>query len=1154
MLFQAFCSQVPPIPAKERPGKAGARCFTKTLRVMKLTALVLIAFTIQASAKTYSQTITFSGKNIPLDKIFNVIEKQTGFVVFYDYRQIRGARPVTLDVKDLPLETFLERCFKDQPFGSAMEDKTIMITKKPAAQNASGTYPITPAAPVPAEKITGSIKGADGTVLEGASINIKGTHAGSRSNAKGEFSIEAPDRNTILQFSFIGYESQQMAVKDLPDPVVIVLQPSNNNLNQVAVIGYGTQKKSDLTGAISSVKGKDLTTLPAQRVDQALQGLAAGVSVLNTDGSPGGNTIVRVRGLNSINGGNDALIVIDGLQGGDLNSLNPNDVASVEILKDASATAIYGSQGANGVVLITTKSGKSGKPVIGYSYDLSRSTLRKKIDLLTAAQYAKNINTYTLANDGSGITPSAVFSDAQIANFQKTGGTDWQDVIYRPAITQNHQLSISGGTDKTTYLASFGYLDQQGILINSGYKRFSLRANLKTEITNWATFGVNWAGSKENSNSALFGGNSDWPNNPIGAALAFSPTVPVYDSAGNYTVTPIYGTPSLWNPKADAVEPIISNGRIRNNVNAYLEFKLLTGLTLRVSGGAIITNTNNLSFNNLNTYTGASSNGLGTSVANVENYYQNSNILTYDKRISKHHLTLTAVEEEKYDKLDNSAINASSFLIQQTGVYDLAGASIVKATSSTSTRVIHSYLGRINYIYDDRYLLTASYRTDGSSVFGANNKWGSFPSGSIAWRASQESFVKDLNIFSDLKIRASYGITGNQGIAPYQTLAHVTSGGNYPYNGTDATDLGFYISSAANPNLKWEQTAQTDLGLDAAILNGRVSFTADVYKKHTTNLLMPSQLPSYTGLTSIIANVGSMENKGLELAISGDPLTGTVTWNSRFNISFNRTRVLNLGNTDSIPIAGSAGHGAGADGSMTYLIKGQPFGQMIGWGYSGIWKTSEAAQAAAYGELPGDIKWEDRNHDGRIDMLDQKVMGNFLPKYVFGWNNQFTYKNFDLSFLIQGSVGNDVLNVAKMFLETQNGTSASLLRAWTPQNQNTDIPGIIPQSVRQNAALTSTINITSQSTNMNTHFVENASYVRLKNITLGYNFPRSLTNRLKLASLRLHVSVTNLVTLTKYTGYDPEVASYTGADTQLGSDYDNYPPSKTFNVGISTSF
>ncbi|MBL7697803.1 MAG: TonB-dependent receptor [Chitinophagaceae bacterium] len=988
-----------------------------------------------------------------------------------------------------------------------------------------------------------------------ASVTVKGTPAGTTSDVNGEFNLSNVADDATLVITATNINPVEVKVNGRTD-ILIKVSMNVNSLNDVVVVGYGSQRKSDLTGSLSRLKGEDLRLLPTQRVDQALQGRAPGVVVLNTDGSPGGNTVIRVRGTNSINGDNNALVVIDGLQGGNLNSLNPNDIASIEVLKDASATAIYGSQGANGVILITTKTGLIGKPVINYINDFSASKVRNFPDLMNVVDFAKETNKVRLAVNGGGTTPDPIFTDAQIDSFARVGGTDWIDAVYRTAITQNNQLSISGASEKISYLLSGAYLNQQGVLKNSAYKRYSLRANVKGEINNWVSFGFNFAWSRENANSALFGGAIDYPGNPIAGAIRFSPTIPVYDDAGNYSKAALrYANPTLWNPVASTLEPVINNNTFRTNINAFLDFKILEGLILRVSAGAILTNVNRYNFYNTKTYTGLSKNGSGTVYDENANYFQNSNILTYDKKIGRSRFTVTAVQEQKFTKTFYSTINASDFGDQDIGVFDLGGASLVTSNSDYSERVINSYLGRINYAYNDKYLFTASLRGDGSSVFGNDHKWGYFPSGSVAWRLSEEEFLKNTGIFSDLKIRASFGVTGNQAINPYQTLAHVSSGFTYPYFGTDETNLGFSITSTSNPKLKWEKTAQTNFGIDLSVLNGRLNLTADYYNKLTSDLLIPRELATYTGISSIIDNVGSIRNRGIELAISGDPyVRGNVSWNTSLVFSHNKGKVIEIGTSDRIPFTSGGFGGQGVQSPFMFLIPGQAYGQMIGFHYLGVWKEKEAAEAAAFGQLPGDPRYEDINGDGSIDLQDETVIGNSMPDFTFGWSNRITAGSFDVNFLITGSQGNDLFNVTRIALESPGGTGAALVHRYSPDNQDSDIPAIIDQQTRTNAGLASKVKIPGASGNRNSRWVEDGSYVRLKNITVGYNFPIHLIRKIHFNNARLYVTATNLITITKYTGQDPEVSSYTSNDAQLGSDFNNYPQVKTFNVGLNVSF
>ncbi|MEO6722953.1 MAG: TonB-dependent receptor [Ferruginibacter sp.] len=1005
------------------------------------------------------------------------------------------------------------------------------------------------------------IAAKDDAPVYGATVAVKGTSTSVAAASDGSFSIPVNASKVTLVISSIGFAKKEFAADVNDNNITIPLEANTTSMGEVIVVGYGSQRKSDLTGSVSSIKGADLAQLSTQRVDQAIQGRAAGVFVLNTAGAPGANTTIRVRGMNSINGGNNALVVVDGLQGGNLNSLNPNDIESMEILKDASATAIYGSRGANGVILITTKNGRKGKPIIDYNFSYGSQSIRHKLELMGAADYALTRNADKATQNGSG-APVPFFTDAQIATLRSTGGTDWQDVIYRTAPISNHQLSISGGTDNMKYLVSGGYLDQQGILVNSGYKRFSLRANVSADINKVVSFGLNWAGSKEVGNSPPYGGGTalSFLGQAVNIAPRWDPTTSPYDANGNYSRHPAgYGAYDTWNPLAAAQEPDINNNINRNSLNAYLDFKIIEGLKLRITGGANIENANNKSYYNSKTWEGKPIGGkVGYASVNsgLNSFYQNSNILTYDKNIgTNHRFTVMAVAEQQYSKNETSDIVASKFTVDQTGVDDLGGAEQINSkASNVSERVLNSYLGRINYAFADKYLVTLSYRADGSSVFGANNKWGYFPSGSVAWKLGQEAFIQGLDIFSDLKIRAGWGRVGNQAIGTYQTISAINSGSNYPYAGNSNTDLGFIIANPANPNLKWETTTQTNIGLDVSVFKGRLNGTFDYYYKTTKDLLLNRTLAGYTGFSSIIDNVGSVENRGLELSVSGDPVVGKLSWNTGFNISWNRNKVLDLGEVSRLEFKTTYGGYSLKNGFMQLRV-GEPFGQMYGYGYQGTWKTSESKEATAFGQLPGDPRYTDANGDGKITTADIMVIGNAIPDYIFGWNNRLTYKNFELTFLIQGSKGNDIFNQNRIRLESPaEGTSIRLLDRWAPGNEDTDVPAFIDAVTRQTAGLTSTVKLGSGDGGRLQRYVEDGSYVRLKNITLAYGIPAASLTRFGVKKVRAYVSGTNLVTLTKYTGYDPEVSAYNGNDAQIGVDLSNYPTAKIVSVGLNVTF
>lgn len=1017
--------------------------------------------------------------------------------------------------------------------------------------------------------ITGKVTNSeDGLGIPGVTVVATGTNVGATTDASGHFSILVPTNVTTLRFSFVGMKTEDVQIGDLKE-INVTLLPESQGLDELVVVGYGTQKKSDRTGSVSSVKGEDLTLLPVMRADQTLQGRAAGVVITNNDGAPGGSTTIRIRGGNSITGGNNALVVIDGFQGGDLSSLNPNEIASVEVLKDASATAIYGSRGANGVILVTTKSGKKGDAVIDYSYSTGLQKIANKIDLLSAAEYAEVQNAFKATQNGSvssPITPTLPFTQAQIDNLKQTGGTDWQNELFRTANMQMHQLSVKGGTDAVKYFLSGGYMDQEGLMINSFFKRYTLRSNIDVNVNKWLKAGFYLNIIKDKGNVPVSGEGTRYVDilaQAVNSVIRFDPITPVYDALGNYSKAPTaYGDKDVWNPLATARGSFNESNNMTSNINNYLEFNILKGLTFKVTGSAGILNYDKETYYNHLTRNGNQLNGYGELTNEKYISFQNSNILTYDKTIAeKHHFTFTGVGEQQISNSTGSYLAAEGFSSDNTGINDIGGANQIDSKSSfESKRVINSFLGRVYYGYDNKYLLTVSYRADGASVFGANNKWGYFPSASLAWRASEEGFVKNLNLFSDLKVRGSWGVTGNQAVSPYGSLDAIGSGYNYPYNGSGTTDVGYAVTRAANPNLKWETTTQSNVGIDMGFFGGRLTATVDIYDKVTKDLLLNRPIPSYTGFTVLLDNVGSIGNKGIEISVGGDPLVGEFKWNTSVNVSMNKSEVLKLSNALPLGLKTNTGGGYGiyqaASNSLMYLQEGQPMGQMRGFVCLGTWQESERDSAKRFGQLPGDPKYKDFNGDHKItEAGDVKVIGNSSPKFVFGWSNNFSYKSFTLSLLIQGSQGNDIFNATRIKLENPaTGLSPALNDRWTIDNQNTDVPAFIDGQTRSAAGLASKITL-GKSPNRSSRWVEDGSYVRLKNITLGYNLPKSLISKVGLSNMKVYATAANILTFTKYSGYDPEVSSFNvGTDGGRGIDMSNYPTVKSITFGINLTF
>lgn len=1109
----------------------------KTIRVMKLSLFLSVLTVFQLLAtESYSQLakITLKLDDVKISDALVEIENQSEFYFLYSPKLIDVDRRVNIEAEKEPIKEILQGIFGEDVKVYVL-DKQIILTQAEVNKVSDNS--------MQQVKITGTVKNKAGAPLPGVSVVAKGTTVGTITSIDGSFSVVLPSSATTLNFSFIGMDPQEVTIGN-QTIINVVLEESSISLDEVVVVGYGTQKKSDLTGSITSIKAKDIVQMPTQRVDQALQGRTSGVLVLNTDGAPGGNVTVRIRGMNSILGGNQALIVVDGVQGVNLNTINPNDIESMEVLKDASATAIYGSRGANGVILVTTKRGATGKPTLAFSMNLGAQTILNKQKCMTASQYATAINDDRATKNLAG-TPTPIFTPGQIAEFEENGGTDWQDVLFQVAPIQNYNLSASGGINGLKYFISGGYLDQDGTFVNTGFKRYSIRSNISLDINKWLNTELTWNG--------VMSKRAGTDGNPLGA-LFWGATEDVYDDQGNYTVHPDnYGIPQVWNPLAEAIENDITRAITENFINASLNFKIIEGLTLKIAGIATLSNSKNDAFYNSKSFVGRPQSGkVGAAYLDYNDFQriQNTNILTYDKRLNEHHLNISLVAEQQKESYYRSGTTATKFSTDALGVNDLAGASEYFISSDSYTRTLNSFLGRINYSFKNKYLLTASYRADGSSVFGENNKWGYFPSISLAWRLSEESFIKDLDLFSELKLRGSIGSTGNQGISPYQTLASIRSISNYPWMGGSTTNQGYGYTNPANPDLKWETTTQSNIGLDFGMFKGRLIATFDIYKKVTTDLLMLRELPTSSGFSTITDNVGSMENKGLEVSLGGDPLVGNFRWNTGFNISFNRNTVLDIGDNDKIRFITTNG-GYGVNGGLMYMVKNEPMGQMYGWSYMGTWKESERENAAVYGQLPGDARYSDTNKDGTVDSQDIHVIGNSIPKFFYGWTNKFFYKNFDLTIFVQGASKYNIFNQSRIYFDGQGtGNSERLVNRWTIDNQDTDVPAFIDMQTRVNAGLTNKVFVDQRIS----RWVEDASYFRLKNIVLAYTIPVAATSKAGIGSARVFISGTNLFTITKYSGYDPEASSYNNNDGQIGVDQGSYPSAKTYTFGIDVTF
>ncbi|MEO6820261.1 MAG: TonB-dependent receptor, partial [Ginsengibacter sp.] len=890
--------------------------------------------------------------------------------------------------------------------------------------------------------------------------------------------------------------------------------------------------------------------------DQALQGRAAGVQVTQLSGKPGAETSIRIRGTSSINAGNEPLYVVDGMlissDGADIStgvtrgprigalaSINPNDIESIEILKDASATAIYGSRGANGVVLITTKRGRAGKGSVNFDSYYGLQEISHKVNVLDAEQFANLVNDAKL---NANATPIYV-------NPKNLGkGTDWQNELLRTAPMASYQLSFSGGDEKTKYAISGGYFTQDGIILNSDFKRYSFRTNLDREVTKKLTIGNSLSFSKVSSSGVLTNSGTIVPGVTT-SALLFNPILPVYDSTvnGGYTYENDRGK-VLGNPIAEAREYNSFSTIARLIGNFYAKYKISEGLEFKTSFGIDQITSKESAFGpNFLKRTEASKGEASIGDVNALTWL-NENTLTLNKKIRGDD-RLNVLAGYTIQKFNNESMfmYAFDFPDNRTGYHNIAaGLNPQKPSNGESQWTLVSYLARVNYTFNNKYLFTLTGRIDGSSKFADGKKYGYFPSGAFAWRVSDEKFMQDVKSISDLKFRVSYGVIGNQNIAPYQSLALIGPYSEGVFNGTEVY-TGREPLSYVNKDLKWESTRQFDVGVDASFFNSRLTLTADYYQKKTYDLLLSSPIPFTSGFSSTLLNIGNIVNKGFDFDIRSINTKGALDWTTSLNISVNRNKVTNLANNNTdILFAGSL------------LRVGQPVGTFYGYIFDGIFQSDKEASSSpvlkgqeatssnpASRAKAGDRKYRDINNDGVIDEKDRTIIGSAQPDYTWGLNNTISYKNIDFSFFFQGSQGNKMANLNSYDLLNFNGQANVLkeggLNRWTPENPGNKYPRALSAGSLDQGVFSSAI-------------VEDASYVRLKNVTLAYNLPDKLVKRTTLNNIRIYASATNLWTSTKYSGYDPEANTFGQNSFVVGFDLGGYPMAKTYVLGINIGF
>jgi TonB-linked SusC/RagA family outer membrane protein len=1088
---------------------------------------ISVAQAHESAAQVLDTKISLELNEVTLRKTLERLEEATHAKFLYQSNLIASRERISLHVTDERLADVLERILAPRHIAYEAEGNQIILTRSSFNVIPVGALPEKVMGPTGAVTVTGVVMDDTGGALPGVNVLLKGTTTGTTTDSEGKYALTVPDETAVLIFSFIGFTQQEVAVGTRTQ-LNITLQPDITSLSEIVVVGYGEVKKSDLTGAVSSVKSEDLNALPNINAVQGLTGRAAGVQVIQTSGAPGAAMSIRVRGGNSMNASNEPLYVIDGfpISGSPVN-LNPVDIESTEVLKDASATAIYGSRGANGVVMITTKRGKSGASQVTLDSYVGVQEVIKTIDMLNARQFA------TLANErASNDKRAPFFTEEEVASFGE--GTDWQDAIFRSAPIQNHTVTFSGGNDKSTYSISGSMFDQQGIIIGSDYTRGSLRANINQKLSDKFSVNYNTILSRSIGNT-LSNDNASRGDGVVSAALTAPPTVPVYKDDGTYSdVRPYsFSSNAAENPVALAKERL--NKQTRNSIltNLGVSYELIKGLTLRVSAGVdyAATRTDYYSSRKLR----ASPSGNASTTFDERLNFLNENILTYTRDINDwQKVTFTGGFTYQTDRYTNNVMRASGFPNDELGNNNLGSGTVIGApTSSVTEWTLVSWLGRVNYAIRDRYLFTASVRADGSSRFGTANKWAVFPSGAFAWRASEEDFIKNLNVFSNLKARVSWGETGNTGINPYQTLNNLQSS-------TIVLNNDLYTGYAPgsfrpNPDLKWETTTQTDIGVDMGFFKERITFSADYYIKRTTDLLATVPLPPATGFVQETRNIGEISNKGIELVLGATVLEGDFNWNVSANFAANRNKVESLaGGSDvfgpqlSIPMAVS----------INLVRPGYPMGVFYGYREEGL-------------DENGNIKYVDTPAGTTPNPNNRSVIGDPNPDFIYGFNNNFSFKNFTLNVFFQGVYGNELFNFnlanhgdAFNFGENQ---VTGILDRWTPENNNVNAayPRISGSTQFQ----------------ASDRYVEDGSFLRLKNIRLGYSLPVANLNLSWLKSAQVYVSAQNLLTITDYSWYDPEVSTRSnpnGASGMsgfaLGIDQTSYPVARSFTAGISLGF
>ncbi|MDP4290185.1 MAG: SusC/RagA family TonB-linked outer membrane protein [Bacteroidota bacterium] len=1096
------------------------------LVIMKLTVLLICLFSLSVQATGYSQSarVNLNIKEVSLKELFKLIEEQTQCRFFYNDQFVSLDKKVSFKANSISVDEVLNVVLKDANVTHKVLDNNLVV--------------ITPIGNQAKNTISGTVTDAKtGESLPGVSVLIKGTYKGTVTDQQGKFSFTNSDHKVILVVSYMGYEKQEITV-DSYNPITIRLAESVKTLEEVVVVGYGTRKKSDVTGAITSISAQSLADVPSANLSQALQGQGAGIDVQKSNGNskPGQAPTILIRGTRSVKAGNSPLVVIDGIAfDGNINDFNIDDIASVEVLKDASSTAIYGSRGANGVILVTTKHGKSGmrQPLITYSgytgfnknigeYPMMNG--QQYLLLKKWAKYIGNPGKYSSIDDPQIIADA--FSPEEQQGIAIGRNTDWQKLVYKTGITTNHQISVTGGTDATQYAISGGYYNETGVYFGQSFKRYSLKLSFDQQLTKFLKVGIN----SFNTYSITQGENQ----NPMGQALRASPLASPYDTTGvliNYFVPG--SSNQVWNPLANFIDGAVVENRKRLGTftTFYLEANIFNGLKYKFNAGAQLKSDVYGNF-----YTSQTTNNLGgPSSANnqtgISSNYTLENIVTYDKIIAKkHNINFTGLLSFEDNVSESNSFNYTGLLSDNTQYFNPSLGANLSGTGSRAEYALLSYMARVNYSYNDKYLLTLAMRTDASSRLAEGNKFHTFPSAAIAWNINKESFLQNSSFISNLKLRVSYGSVGNTSISPYQTLGSLT---NQVYNYGSTNTTGLYPNSVPNPTLGWEYTSTLNAGVDFGFWQNRISGSVELYHSYTNDMMLPQSLPATSGIpNTILTNIGKSENKGIEIHISSVNIQSNgkngITWTSDFNFFINRGQITQLN-----PSLNTFYNGKPADIGNKWFV-GQPIGSFYDYQKIGIWQATSADTLLAKslgltttgtGSVIGQIRVADRNKNGQIDAGDMYIIGSPQPKWEGGTTQKVSFKNFDFTVAASARFGSTISSTL------YGGGFANTLQAnynninidyWTLNNPTNEWPK--PNSAQTNPAKNSTLG----------YF--DGSFLKIRSLSLGYSIPQSILRSTGMKSVRIYATANDPFILfspyrDKFHGLDPETSGTLNVDT-----------------------